>query len=341
MPISNPSNSCFKMAASNTARIIDLETDQSEAQANLQFQDFTDSEIGGTGAVPQQVFTGFSGDAMNDDDEESEELLNREKKPPSFWEFSYYQSLFDVTTKEVLDRVLWSALPRLGSGSTYLENHIKPNPDLYGPVWVGVTLIVTTSVSSNVANYLESVGETKHFWHTDYTRVSFASSAILLYIFLVPLILWAGLKYRSIETRFTLIETLCLYGYSLSIYVPISILWAVHLTWLRWTLMIFGALMSGIVLISSLWPSLRGETRKMAVITISLVLLMHALLALGFVVYFFHEAHVDPTSPSVSSPSAPAVVPSSVPSNLSHVVTRMSIVNGTNFTSSTNSTHRI
>lgn len=111
---------------------------------------------------------------MNDDDEETDELLNREKgsqqqRAPSFWEFAYYQSLFDVTTNEVLGRLLWSAIPQ-PKGPTFLEKHVRPNPDLYGPIWVGITLIVTTSLSSNVASYLETVGQTKQFWHTDYTR---------------------------------------------------------------------------------------------------------------------------------------------------------------------------
>ncbi|KAH7970372.1 hypothetical protein HPB49_004844 [Dermacentor silvarum] len=60
-------------------------------------------------------------------------LLNRERgaSAPSFWKFSYYQSLFDVTTNDVLRRLLWSAVPQFSSPS-YLEKHIRPNPDLYG-----------------------------------------------------------------------------------------------------------------------------------------------------------------------------------------------------------------
>lgn len=56
-----------------------------------------------------------------------------------------------------------------------------------------------------------------------YVTVSFASTAILLYIFLVPVVLWTVLKYRQVESRYSLLEILCLYGYSLSVYVPISV----------------------------------------------------------------------------------------------------------------------
>ncbi|XP_049274901.1 protein YIPF1 isoform X2 [Rhipicephalus sanguineus] len=273
------------MAAPTTGKIIDIDVDQSEAQANLQFQDFSDT-LQGSGQHGRQAanraYTSFSD--MNDDDDESDELLNRERgvSAPSFWKFSYYQSLFDVTTDDVLRRLLWSAVPQFSSPS-YLEKHIRPNPDLYGPIWVGLTLVVTTSVSSNVASYLETAGQTKDFWHTDYTRVSFASTAIMVYMFMVPLVLWAMLKYRQVESRYSLLETLCLYGYSLAVYVPISILWAVHLTWLRWTLVVVGASLSGCVLVTTLWPSFREDSRKMAFITSAVVFALHALLALGFV----------------------------------------------------------
>lgn len=269
-----------------------FQVDQGDAQASLQFQDFSDTLQGSSQGGPAgQAYTSFND--MNDDDDESDELLNRERGAaggtPSFWKFSYYQSLFDVTTNDVLRRLLWSAVPQF-SGSSYLEKHIRPNPDLYGPIWIGLTLVVTTSVSSNVASYLETAGQNKDFWHTDYTRVSFASTAIMVYMFLVPLVLWAVLKYRQVESRYSLLETLCLYGYSLAVYVPISILWAVHLAWLRWLLVVVGATLSGWVLVATLWPSFREDSRKMAVITSAVIFALHALLALGFVKYFFqHE----------------------------------------------------
>uniref|UniRef100_A0A224YML6 Protein YIPF n=1 Tax=Rhipicephalus zambeziensis TaxID=60191 RepID=A0A224YML6_9ACAR len=308
------------MAAPTTGKIIDIDVvDQSEAQANLQFQDFSDTLQGGGGQLGgrqagNRAYTSFSD--MNDDDDESDELqlLNRERgvSTPSFWKFSYYQSLFDVTTDEVLRRLLWSAVPQF-TGPSYLEKHVRPNPDLYGPIWVGLTLVVTTSVSSNVASYLETAGQTKDFWHTDYTRVSFASTAILVYMFVVPLVLWAVLKYRQVESRYSLLETLCLYGYSLAVYVPISILWAVHLTWLRWTLVVVGASLSGCVLVTTLWPSFREDSRKMAFITSAVVFALHALLALGFVRYFFQHEILH---------SVPATPPPLVVSTTSNLVTR-------------------
>jgi hypothetical protein len=46
-------------------------------------------------------------------------------------------------------------------------------------------------------------------------------------------------------TGFSTIELLTAYGYSLSIFVPISFLWVVPVEFIRWGLVIVGAVVSG------------------------------------------------------------------------------------------------
>ena len=36
-----------------------------------------------------------------------------------------------------------------------LVESLHPNPDLYGPFWLAVTLILSTAISGNIANVLE------------------------------------------------------------------------------------------------------------------------------------------------------------------------------------------
>ena len=52
------------------------------------------------------------------------------KAGPSFWTFEFYQQFFDVESKQVGDRILWSMVPK--PGVSYLQTYIRPNPDLYG-----------------------------------------------------------------------------------------------------------------------------------------------------------------------------------------------------------------
>lgn len=56
-----------------------------------------------------------------------------------------------------------------------------------------------------------------------------------------------------------LLELLCLYGYSLSIYIPMAFLWAIQIGWLQWSLVILATFLSGGVLLRSLLPVIAGK----------------------------------------------------------------------------------
>jgi len=63
--------------------------------------------------------------------------LLKEEKPgskASFWTFEYYQQFFDVESTDVLQRVLGSMFPH--PNKNYLKTKIRPNPDLYGKIYV-------------------------------------------------------------------------------------------------------------------------------------------------------------------------------------------------------------
>jgi len=53
--------------------------------------------------------------------------------------------------------------------------------------------------------------------------VSYAATAIFLYAWLLPLIIWGVMWWQGGQTRISMLETLCVYGYSLAIFVPISV----------------------------------------------------------------------------------------------------------------------
>ncbi|XP_022256629.1 protein YIPF1-like [Limulus polyphemus] len=216
-------------------------------------------------------------------------LVRRSNSLP-FWEFGYYQKLFNVDTVQVLRRILWSMIPLPGQ-ATYLHHHIKPNPDLYGPFWITSTLVFITAIGGNMANYLQTVGVRNQIWHYDFHKVSFAATAVYSYGFLLPLMLWGLLQYRGSVANYTFLEILCVYGYSLSIYIPISILWVIQVAWLQWLLVIVGTVLSGSVLLLTFWPALKSDNLKVAILVLLLILLFHTLLAVGFMIYFFIASH--------------------------------------------------
>ena len=92
----------------------------------------------------------------------------------------------------------------------------------------------------------------------------------------------------SIANSSSFLELLCVYGYSLAIYIPVSVLWTIQISWWQWGLVLAGAGLSGAVLVLAIWPSVQDHTKKIGFILIGIVLLLHILLACGFMLYFFH-----------------------------------------------------
>lgn len=229
----------------------------------------------------------------------------------NFWKMSYYQRFFDVEDKDLLTRLLYSMLPI--PGKSFLQHHIRPKPDLYGPFWSCVTLIFSIAISGNIASYLTTSLQGQAKWHYDFHKVSLASTAVFSYTGLVPSCLygylwWAGQGGGSLAVSF--LELLCLYGYSITIYIPISILWlvCVKIGWLQWVLVLVGASLSGAVLFSTVWPQIRANSAKASGLVMLVVVALHFLLASGFMLYFFHsstppvtQSEVVPVQPEVNN----------------------------------------
>ena len=51
----------------------------------------------------------------------------------------------------------------------FLINKIRPNPDLYGPFWICVSLIFTIAIAGNIISFLHNFGS-DYKWHTDFHK---------------------------------------------------------------------------------------------------------------------------------------------------------------------------
>ncbi|XP_078047649.1 protein YIPF1 [Augochlora pura] len=279
------------------------QTQPSESQF-ISFQDFPSINHGGTGDQAQlhvhtsshQGFNNLSNDPTGIGIIEDLQGMpdKSEATSHSFWTIEYYQKFFNVSTDDVVERIKRSMVPH--GSENYLISHIRPNPDLYGPFWICITLVFSIAVSGNIADYLQTANSSNYHWRYDFHIVSHAATCIFLYAWLLPLTLWGALKWTTsgrnteeelIETYATpgLLEILCLYGYSLAIYIPVAFLWTIQIQWLQWSLVIVATFLSGGVLLRSLLPVIAGRYR---VIYIAVILGLHILLAVGFRLYFFH-----------------------------------------------------
>lgn len=77
------------------------------------------------------------------------------------------------------------------------QTYIQSKPDLYGPFWVCVTLIITIAISGNIANYLQAAATHKYHWKYDFHAISTSATAIFSYAWLLPVLVWGYLKYQN------------------------------------------------------------------------------------------------------------------------------------------------
>ncbi|XP_046894997.1 protein YIPF2 [Hypomesus transpacificus] len=242
---------------------------------------------------------------LSDDEggqEESSELLGGSKETSGFWTFEYYQSFFDVDTMQVLDRVKGSVMPI--PGRNFIKHHLRTNPDLYGPFWICVTLVFSVAISGNLSTFLSKMGDPQYHYRPQFHRVTIAAVVIFLYAWLVPLGVWGFLTWRQGTERqiggYSFLETVCVYGYSLFIYIPTSVLWIIPYDWLRWLLILVAMVISGSVLVLTFWPVVRDDTKATAFSTVATIVVLHALLAIGCKMYFFQtEVHTTLTVPTL------------------------------------------
>jgi len=280
------------MSAQNRGdKLIEIDSPPASFSPHLHFQEFPSGDLGNAAKLevnnshtltfnhsPQTpgASSGPTSTPTYNDDEN--------KPSHSIWSMEYYQQFFNVNTEQVMERIMWAIVPK--PGVNYLQQHIQSKPDLYGPFWICVTLVFTIAISGNLANYLHTAASATYHWKYNFHAVTFAATAIFAYAWLLPSCLWGFLKYHGAmhEGAITLLELLCVYGYSLAIYVPISVMWVIQIGWLQWLLVMVGAAMSGYVLVTAIWPAVSQRNWLL----LGVIIGFHILLAVGFMLSYFH-----------------------------------------------------
>lgn len=93
-------------------------------------------------------------------------------------------------------------------------------PDAYGPIWLSTTLIFSLACCSNMASYLDFVGD-HQLWSYDFSRVATACTLVEILLVGIPALFWAIAKYANVPVSFWFL--ICLYGYSSTVFIPATV----------------------------------------------------------------------------------------------------------------------
>lgn len=244
----------------------------------------------------------------------------------STWGLGYLARYFDISSEDVVERIVYSAIPVRKAGLdlddfnnsaelmkpltsnvndetmsigepnqlfgqsggkrkhySYVERFIQSRPDFYGPLWISITLIFAVAIFSNIVSFsayrkqsvqmedlslkLKNITDDDTImhriplesWHYSVEELNMATSLVLSYVILMPVMLWFFFWFRGCTKYYTLTETICAYGYSLSIFIPISALLMLQNLALRYMIILSGAVLSGMVLLLSFLPIVKSD----------------------------------------------------------------------------------
>lgn len=191
-----------------------------------------------------------------------------------------YQVYFNVDTRDVLRRI-YDSMFIPGDGQGFLEKTTH-QPDFYGPFWICTTLIFVTAAGGSA---VEALNNQDQEWYYDVREVTFSAVMFYGYATVVPLLLYFVL--RQLRQPLALQSLLCLYGYSLFVFIPISMLSVVNSELFRWVIVLFGVLESSAFLVINLRSRLMNLPHPFKECVLGGVLGVHLLLGLVLKLKFF------------------------------------------------------
>ncbi|PJF17721.1 Protein YIPF [Paramicrosporidium saccamoebae] len=149
---------------------------------------------------------------------------------PSYFKLDNYSKYFNVTTEEVVQRVMSVVTMR----ESFLED-LAGRLDLYGPAWIAITLAVAIFMVSTSGNFFPHLGKP-----TDLHSLSSALCLLSCHLLIVCFGGWTVLKWLGADSLHAT-ELTTLVGYSLLLFYPILVGLGGLFSFRRWLCFRFGS----------------------------------------------------------------------------------------------------
>ena len=193
--------------------------------------------------------------------------------------FVIFKKYFQITSNDFILRFINSFIPF----NHKFGNLIQNNPDLYGPIWIYTSLILLISATGSLTRTLQGHNNKNFFQEF----IPIAGTTVYSIGFGLPILITFLMKLFGVKLGF--VHVICTYGYSFSIFLPISIICVIQINAVQWIALIYAVFSSTSLLVVN-YHKLMGEfSKNRKYIIIIIVLLAQLGLLLFFKLYFFRK----------------------------------------------------
>jgi hypothetical protein len=153
------------------------------------------------------------------------------------------------------DSTIGNTIPGGGGGGK--------GPDLYGPTWITMTLVFFLAVTSNISLYFHHTNKNKKSimdevdeggiaaeeeWDYDINQLLHATWILYSFSFILPMVLYVIFRLMNVIS-FSIVDLICLYGYSLVPYMASTWICMFPVSWLQWLVLGVSTVISGLLVL--------------------------------------------------------------------------------------------
>ena len=221
----------------------------------------------------------------------SSEKLNKTFVDKFFCCLTIFKKYFQITSNDFILRFINSFIPF----NNKFGNLIKNNPDLYGPIWIYTSLILLISATGSLTRTIQGHNNKNFFQEF----IPIAGTIIYCVGFGLPIIITFLMKLFGITLGF--VHVICTYGYSFSIFLPMSILCVIQINAIQWVALIYAVFSSTSLLVVNYYKLMGDFSKNKKFSIIIIVLLAQIGLLLFFKLYFFKKFNHEVLEESIES----------------------------------------
>eukprot|EP01017_Pseudomicrothorax_dubius_P025211 TRINITY_DN269_c0_g1_i3.p1 TRINITY_DN269_c0_g1~~TRINITY_DN269_c0_g1_i3.p1 ORF type:complete len:247 (+),score=59.44 TRINITY_DN269_c0_g1_i3:166-906(+) len=193
----------------------------------------------------------------------------------------YYRQFFKITSADVATRIKYAFVPF----SNKFAEHTEDSADLWGPFWIQTTLIFVLAVCANITRFLKIKTEKLDDFKYELNFVPAAAGAVYFFGFIYPLLLTLLMKCFGSKGGF--IQTICVMGYGMVVFIPVCFLCLIQHDKLQWALVGYGGINSALFLFNNLANDMRRMNQSQRFVILAFAFAVQVALIITFKLKFF------------------------------------------------------